>query len=89
MAEIPLWIYLSDNYRKAHPEIADQLRSASGQVFTNDLIFNLLLDLMGMDNELVDPTLVPGSDGYRVNEETARSVYGQEHLSIRQKENGE
>ena len=89
MAEIPLWIYLSDNYRKAHPEIADQLRSASGQVITNDLIFNLLLDLMGMDNEFVDPTLVPGSEDYRVNEETARSVYGQEHLSIRQKENGE
>ncbi len=82
MAEIPLWVYLSDNYRAAHPEIADRLRAASGQVFTNDLVFDLLLSLMGMDNEFVDPTLVPGSDGYRIDEENARTVYGRERIVI-------
>jgi len=86
MAEIPFWIYLSDNYREAHPEIVDRLRVAAGQVFTNDLIFDLLLSLMGMDNEFVDPTLVPGSDSYRIDKENARTVYGRERIVINKQE---
>ena len=89
MAEIPLWVYLSDNYREAHPEIVERLRVASGQVFTNDLVFDLMLFLMGMDNEFVDPTLVPGSDDYRIKEENATSVYGREHIVVNNQKSAE
>ena len=82
MAEIPMWVYLSERYRKAHPEIAERLRVATGQVVTNDLGFDLLLELMGMDNEFVDTTLVPGSEDYRIDEETARTVFGREHIQV-------
>ena len=88
MAEIPLWIYLSEDYRKAHPEIADRLRAATGQVFTNDLVFDLLLYLMGMDNEFVDGTLVPGGDDYRIDGENARSVYGRERIVVHAPDSG-
>ena len=83
MVEIPLWIYISDAYKKEHPDIADQLRIATNQVFTNDLVFDLLLYLMGIDNEFVDKTLVPGSDDYRINEDTARTLYGEQRLFIK------
>ena len=82
MAEIPLWIYFSDSYRKKHPEIVERLRGASEQVITHDLVFDLLLYIMGMDNEFVDTTLVPGSDNYRVNEKNARTLYGQKPIYI-------
>ena len=82
MAEIPFWIYFSDNYREKHPEIVERLRGASEQVITNDLVFDLLLYIMGMDNDFVDTTLVPGSDNYRVNEKNARTLYGQKPIYI-------
>ena len=84
MAEIPMWVYLSERYRKEHPEIAERLRVATGQVVTNDLCFDLLLELMGMENDFVDPTLVPGNDEYRIDEETARTVFGREHIHVPQ-----
>ena len=59
MVEIPLWIYVSDAYRKEHPDIMKQLQIASSQVFTNDLVFNLLLYLMGIKNDFVDTKLIP------------------------------
>ena len=82
MAEIPMWVYLSERYRKEHPEIAERLRVATEQIVTNDLVFNLLLDLMGMDNEFVDPTLVPGREEYRIDEENVRTVYGRERIYL-------
>lgn len=82
MTEIPLWIYISDKYRKEHPDIVERLRIATDQVFTNDLVFDLLLYLMGIENEFVDMKLVPGSDEYMINEDTARTLYGQQRLHI-------
>ena len=77
-----MWVYLSERYRKEHPEIAERLRVATEQIVTNDLVFNLLLDLMGMDNEFVDPTLVPGREEYRIDEENVRTVYGRERIYV-------
>lgn len=88
MVEIPLWTCISDKYREEHPDIADHLRRATDQVFTNDLVFDLLLYLMGIDNEFVDTRFIPGSDDYIINEETARTLYGQQRIYInKQKSN--
>lgn len=80
MAEIPWWIYMSDQYKKEHPDIVRQLQNAMDEVVTNDLVFNLLLRLMGFNNSFVDETLLPGSDNYRIDEHSARTLYGKREL---------
>lgn len=80
MAEIPWWIYVSDEYQAGHPDIVKQLRNATDQVVTNDLAFDLMLRLMGFNNCFVDETLVPGSDSYRIDEKSARTLYGKQGL---------
>ena len=82
MAEIPLWIYMSDKYKEEHPEIVKQLHKAAEQVVTNDLVFDLMLLLMGIDDGFTDATLTPGNDSYRIDANSARTLYGKEKIII-------
>jgi len=48
MIEIPMWVWVSQEYRDQYPLIFEKLRNASGKVITNDLMFNLLQDMMSI-----------------------------------------
>ena len=46
MIRVPLFVYLSDDYRSAYPESAKALSSHKDAIFTNDLMFDTLSGLL-------------------------------------------
>ena len=47
MAEIPLWMYFSDSYISEHKIKFDSLKNHAVTPFTNDLIFDTVLGILG------------------------------------------
>lgn len=83
MTEIPMWIHVSEKYRTEHEQFFLLLKEAArNKVFTNDLVFNLMLKLMGVNNILTPEVFDPVSGGYIVSESTARSLYGRMRLDF-------
>lgn len=50
MARIPMYMYFSDEYVQAYPEIIDNLKKARTNTFTNDLIFNCMMGVMRINS---------------------------------------
>ena len=81
MTRIPLICYLNENYRKANPALSDSLKSASGKIFTNDLVFDLMLDLMGISSSFNPPELHVLSAKYNINMNNGRTMHGRADLN--------
>lgn len=81
MADIPFYVLVSDEYMASAPEKVDTLRAHRGDVFTNDLIYNLVLGLMGIEfpgiyeenNDLTNPA-------YDASPERFRTLGGEQAL---------
>ena len=54
MSETPLVFAASDSWRKEFSEHWDQLVNNRKKIFTNDLIFETVLGLMGLENDQID-----------------------------------
>lgn len=80
MTRIPLVCYLNSNYIKANPELQKKLKRAAGKVFTNDLVFDLMLDIMGIETSFNPPELHVLSDKFKLNMENARTLHGRADL---------
>lgn len=65
MVRIPLWIYLSDEYQKAHPAPAAALKGNARRYFTNDLVYELVCGLLDITSNRYDPTASIASATYR------------------------
>lgn len=48
MSYIPLYMYLTDDWQQANPEKIQNLHRMRANVFTNDLIFDTMLGIMGI-----------------------------------------
>lgn len=48
MGTIPVYFYFSDEYIKAHPSLVYDIRKKKETYFTNDMMYNVLLDLWGI-----------------------------------------
>lgn len=53
--EIPMWIYCTDKYRVAHPEVAKAVKDAADKPFMIDAISHVLLGLAGIKTEYYKP----------------------------------
>lgn len=81
MAEIPMFLYLSDTLRHQRPELEQTLRNNAEKLFTNDLIFELMLDLMGIHHRFGTPELRFASPEYNLPPEKARTLWGTRPLA--------
>ncbi len=52
MVEIPLYLILSKQYQKDHPQRYENILNGSKNIITNDLLYNTLLGIMGIRYEL-------------------------------------
>lgn len=77
MTEIPMFVYLSEQYRSEQPELAANLEKNRTAVFTNDLIFELMLSLWGVAPE---SRWNIAQHGYALDYSTARTLWGTEKL---------
>ena len=80
MTRIPLICYLNENYRQANPELAKRLKNAAGKVFTNDLVFDFMLDVMGITSRFNPPELHVLSPSYNINMDNGRTLHGRADL---------
>jgi len=77
MIRTPCFVYLSPEYKKDHRNLSNQLRINEGQVFTNDLIFNMVCGIMGAENTEYSQTYDITSAQYDLTWEHAVSKFGQ------------
>lgn len=81
MAHIPLGILVSDDFRKARPRTYATLQQHQDRYWTNDLLYNMMLDLMtieGMPGE--EPELDLASPQYEGERGNLRTLHGKRKL---------
>ena len=80
MSQIPLFIYLSDEYKKANLQIYETLKSHKDEFFTNDLLFNLMSGLMGITSSLDEPKNDITNKLYDSNKTRFKTLHGKRTL---------
>ena len=65
MTHIPLYIYLSDSYIQNNSAKYKSLEKQKNKLFTNDLLFNLMLGVLGINlNNIYEPNNDPTADTF-------------------------
>lgn len=64
MTTIPMIIKLSENYAHKYPQSYQSLKSHRNDIFTNDNLFDLWLDLMQVKSNSINYTLSPANSYY-------------------------
>lgn len=81
MAKIPFWIYLSGNYISSHEEIFNILKSHSKVPFSNDLLFDCVLGLLGAFNsDFYVSTNDISSKTYQHSFNDIKTLYGKKSI---------
>lgn len=65
MVRIPMWVYLSAEYRQAFPQTASALEANKDKYFTNDLAYDLLCGLLNIKSNHYEPSQSLASPLYR------------------------
>ena len=81
MTRIPLYMAFSDSYVENHPDTLETLKNHKDNLFTNDLIFNSMMSLLGIGNTKYDE---PGNDltspAYDSNPDRFRTLFGEKRI---------
>lgn len=75
MIEIPMWFWVSDEYRQQYPNIFAKLQASSNKVITNDLVFYMFMDLMQIPY-IENAKYSPLSDDYILDTEPPKTLGG-------------
>lgn len=77
MARIPLFVYLSDSYQKEYPETAKELALHKDDIFTNDLMYDLVCGILRAPNTGYDAKYDPTSPEFSFTKDQATTRYGE------------
>ena len=81
MTHIPLYIYLSDSYIQNNSAKYKSLEKQKNKLFTNDLLFNLMLGVLGINlNNIYEPNNDPTADTFDNNKERFKTLYGKKYI---------
>lgn len=81
MTHIPLYIYLSDSYIQNNSAKYKSLEKQKNKLFTNDLLFNLMLGVLGINlNNIYKPNNDPTADTFDNNKERFKTLYGKKYI---------
>lgn len=81
MPHIPLYIYLSDSYIQNNSAKYKSLEKQKNKLFTNDLLFNLMLGVLGINlNNIYEPNNDPTADTFDNNKERFKTLYGKKYI---------
>ena len=76
MTEIPFWIYFSEEYHTTHPEVISMLKNNVNVPITNDIIYNLFIQLMNMTAPLSHPECSPTSPDFILKSQPIKTLNG-------------
>lgn len=81
MTHIPLYIYLSDSYIQNNSAKYVSLEKQKNKLITNDLLFNLMLGVLGINlNNIYEPNNDPTADTFDNNKERFKTLYGKKYI---------
>ncbi|SUP39505.1 phosphoethanolamine transferase [Veillonella criceti] len=82
MARIPLIVNFSESYVKEHQHLIDVLKSHKESYWTNDLMYDLLLSILGIQGApVVNPKFDLSSPQYDRTLDTIRTLHGKMKLT--------
>lgn len=81
MVRIPLWTYLSDSYKEAHPHVAKALKANSAKYFTNDLTYELMCGIFDICSDHYDEANSLASEKYNHTRDTLQTDCGRIKIS--------
>lgn len=76
MVHIPFWIYTSEFYRESNPGIMNLIYSRRNMPFSNDMVYDTLMGLMGLKAAHYDPTSDIFSSAFNKDVTTLMTMYG-------------
>ena len=76
MTEIPVMFWLSEGYREDYPERARRLGDHMNLLFSNDLVYDTLIGLMGVSTEAYSATWDLSSEEYLLEPSEATTLSG-------------
>lgn len=81
MTHIPLYVYLSDSYIQNNSAKYKSLEKQKNKLFNNDLLFNLMLGVLGINlNNIYEPNNDPTADTFDNNKERFKTLYGKKYI---------
>ena len=81
MVRIPMVVQLSESYIKQEPKRVETLKRNINKVWTNDLTFDLLLGIMGINGKFYNSKLDISSKDYMINKDNALTLLGEKKIS--------
>lgn len=81
MARIPLYMYFSDNYIQKYPHTMAILKKHTSAYFTNDLIFDTLINIMQIPFPVLEETNSLADKNYKNTSTNLKTLYGKKNLS--------
>lgn len=82
MLRIPLVVYLSDKFIEKRHGVYNSLVANKDKYFSNDLIFNLVIGLLGIDGiPNYSSQLDISTDKYELKQDDVLTMYGKKHIN--------
>ena len=78
---VPLFVYMADSYKKAYPQIAQNIETNHTKYFTNDLIYDLVCGLLDIQSNQYNPEQSILSKNYKFTKETLTTRLGKTSLA--------
>ena len=81
MARIPLIINFSDTFIRNNPETFNRLRFHEDYFWTNDLLYNMMISIMGIEGApIVEPQLDLSNDTYDRTKSNLTTLHGEKRI---------
>lgn len=80
MSRIPFITYVSDKYKERYPDIFNKLKNSSNKIFTNDLMYDYIINLTNIKTNTTLDEFFIGSDNYKINESNAKTLHGKKNI---------
>lgn len=81
MVHIPFWVYTSDRYQNVHSQTMAWIKEREHTPFTNDMLYDTVLGLMGIREVHYDPESNLFGEGYDRPVEMLTTMYGRVRIA--------
>lgn len=80
LTEIPFWMIFSDKYAKEHPSIVGNLKKNLERPFTNDMLFDTMSSVLGIESKFKDEKNDISSESYSRALNELKTLHGEKSL---------
>lgn len=83
LTEIPFWMVFSDKYAKDHPSVVRNLKKNSDKPFTNDMLFDTISSVLGIETKFKNDNNDISSESYGRTINELKTLHGRKSFGER------